>query len=239
MKATDSRQRTVPVTWATSARTISPESLTGLASTLATTGTAGGFTATSASACAMTSAAGCISAQWNGAETGSIIELEPEQRRHGAGADRHRLLHGATADAHETCGIGDRERAGGGKRRIFAERMTGHELRVARETDARLGFQHSHRRERDRHQCRLRVLGERQRLGRPFPDDLGELLAERRIHLLEDLPRRRKGVGQRLAHADRLAALPREYESDRHAPNSLEWRMFLSANRFPLRRDMR
>ena len=28
-----------------------------------------------------------------------LVEVEPQQRRHGAGADRHRLLHGAAADA--------------------------------------------------------------------------------------------------------------------------------------------
>src|SRR5262249_24338287 len=73
MNATDSRQRTVPVTCATSARTMSGGSLTGLTSTLATTGTTGRFIATVASAAAIASAAGCISAQWKGAETGSIM----------------------------------------------------------------------------------------------------------------------------------------------------------------------
>ena len=49
-----------------------------LASTLATTGTTGGLTDTFASASAITSAAGCINAQWNGADTGkSIARLAP------------------------------------------------------------------------------------------------------------------------------------------------------------------
>src|ERR1043166_6403923 len=73
MKATTSRQRTVPVTCATSDVTISAGSLTARASTLATSGTAGGFTVTVASAFAIASAGGCISAQWNGADTGSSI----------------------------------------------------------------------------------------------------------------------------------------------------------------------
>ena len=73
MNSTDSRQRTVPVTCSTKHRTMTAGSLTGCASTLATSGTRGGLTATSASAAAIASAAGCISAQWNGAETGSII----------------------------------------------------------------------------------------------------------------------------------------------------------------------
>ena len=45
-----------------------------------------------------------------------------------------------------------------------------------------------------------------------------ELVAERRIDLVEHLPRRREIRRQRLAHADRLAALARKHESDRHAP---------------------
>src|SRR5260370_1096299 len=171
MKATDSRQRTVPVTWDTSARTISPGSLTGLASTLATTGATGGLTATAASACAMASAAGCISAQWKGAETGSSMA-------------RRAPLPLAISPP----------RAAAGPR-----------------------LRHPRGRKGPRHQRRLRILGERERLGRPVPDHLGELLAERRVDLVEDRACRRKGVGERLAHADRLAALARKYESDRHS----------------------
>src|ERR1039458_142150 len=73
MTATDSRQRTVPVICAMSAATISAGSLIGLASTFATTGTSGGLMLTFASACAITSAAGCIKAQWKGADTGSSM----------------------------------------------------------------------------------------------------------------------------------------------------------------------
>src|SRR5215813_2956515 len=73
MYATDSRQRTVPVTCAINARRISPGSRTGLASTLATTGTDGTLIETLAKASAIASAAGCISAQWKGADTGRII----------------------------------------------------------------------------------------------------------------------------------------------------------------------
>ena len=50
----------------------------GFATTFATSGTAGGFTVTLPSACAMASAAGCMSAQWKGAETGnSMARLAP------------------------------------------------------------------------------------------------------------------------------------------------------------------
>ena len=73
MKATDSRQRTVPVTCSTKAATISCGSPSGRTRTLATTGTTGRRIGTAASASRITSAAGPISAQWNGAETGSSI----------------------------------------------------------------------------------------------------------------------------------------------------------------------
>ena len=112
---------------------------------------------TSASAFAIASAAGCISLQWNGADTGSSIArlaplvlaissarstaalspetttcppplslaawqtwpcaaslgdrhrrliVEAEQRRHGADADRHRLLHRKAAGAQQPRGVG-------------------------------------------------------------------------------------------------------------------------------------
>ena len=96
--------------------------------------------------------------------------------------------------------------------------MAGDERRVALEIDPGLGLQHAHGRKRHRHQRRLRILGERQRLGRPFPHDRGELVAERVVDLVEHRARRRKGVGQRLAHADRLAALARKHEGCRHRP---------------------
>ena len=73
MKATDSRQRTVPVTCSIRPRMICAGSVTGPAVTLAISGTTGGLIVTLASASAITSAAGCISAEWNGADTGSSI----------------------------------------------------------------------------------------------------------------------------------------------------------------------
>src|SRR5215470_16107613 len=95
--------------------------------------------------------------------------------------------------------------------------MAGHESRVAREINARLCFQYAHGRERHRHECGLCVLRQRQRLGRPFPDDARELLAECRIDLLEHRTCRRKGVGESLAHTYRLTALARKYESEGHS----------------------
>ena len=134
-----------------------------------------------------------------GRDGGGLLEIDAEQRGHGARADRHRLLHGAAADAHAAgqhrrC----RQRTRRRQRRILAERMTGDELRVAREIDAGLGFEHPHGRERYRHQRGLRILRQRQGLGRPFPDDLGELLAERLVDLFEHPARRREGLRKAL-----------------------------------------
>ena len=80
-----------------------------------------------------------------------------------------------------------REGAGRGERRIFAERMAGDELRVALEIEAGFRLQHAHGGERHRHQRRLRVLGERERLGRAFAHDGAELVAERLVDLVEHL----------------------------------------------------
>ena len=175
--ATDSRQRTVPVTCSTRRRRISSGSVIGDASTLATSGAAGGLMVTPANAFAIASAAGCISAQWNGADTGSSMArlapfvfaistarstaaLSPEtttcppplslaawhtwpwaaslrppspphSRDRAARPSRRRRPGPPSASqaarAQQPRGIADGEAAGRCQRRIFAERMAGHE----------------------------------------------------------------------------------------------------------------
>ena len=147
---------------------------------------------------------------------GGVLERQSEQSRHRAFADRNRLLHREPARAQKPRGIAHRNRAGGGERGIFTERMPGDEFGVAFEIEAGFGFQHADHRDRHRHQAGLGVLGERQLLDRAVPQDRRELLAERGIHLLEHRARRREGVGQGLAHADGLAALARKRESRGH-----------------------
>ncbi len=63
------------------------------------------------------------------------VEFEPEQRRHGALPDRHGALHGIAANPQQPGRIGDGQAAGGGERRIFAERMAGDESRVPLEIE--------------------------------------------------------------------------------------------------------
>ena len=144
------------------------------------------------------------------------LVFEAEQGRHRPLPHRNRLLHGVAADAQQPRRIGDREAAGGGERRIFAERMAGDEGGVALQVEAGLGLQHAHGRQADGHEGRLGVRGEGELLGRPLPDEARQLLRQGRVHLVEDGPGLRKGLGQRLAHADGLAALARKDECARH-----------------------
>jgi hypothetical protein len=46
---------------------------------------------------------------------------------------------------------------------------------------------------------------------------MAELLAKRRVDFLEHEARGRKGLGQSLAHTDRLTALAGKNESERHS----------------------
>ena len=57
----------------------------------------------------------------------AVVEVEAEQRRHGALADRHRRLHRLAAQLQQPRGVGEAERAGRGQRGIFAEGMAGDE----------------------------------------------------------------------------------------------------------------
>ncbi len=126
-----------------------------------------------------------------------VAKFKPDQRRHGALADGNRLLHGEPAHPQQPRRVGDRERARCGERRIFSERMPGHKSRVALEIDAGFVFEHAHRGERHRHQRRLRVFRQRQRIARTIPDRVAEPLAQRRVDLLEDPRARSENVSAR------------------------------------------
>jgi len=126
------------------------------------------------------------------------VELNPDERSHGASAHGDGLLHGPAADAQEAGRIGNGQGLSGRKRRIFPKRVTGNEGRIATEIDTGLRFKRAKRGERDCHQRRLRILGEGERLGRPIPHRVAELLPKRRVDFLKDPARRRKGFGQSL-----------------------------------------
>src|SRR5690348_8464006 len=94
--------------------------------------------------------------------------------------------------------------------------MAGDKGRIARKIQSGLRFQHTYNRKRYGHESGLRVFGERKRFGRPFENRGTKLTAKCGIHFLEYEPRRREIRGQRLAHSDSLAALPRKNERNRH-----------------------
>ena len=216
----------------------------------------------------MASAAGCISAQWKGAETGSSmarlapfalaistarstaalspghdhlaaaivvrrladlalrglrgdrrgrVEVEPEQRRHGAGADRHRLLHGAAADAQKPRGVGNATALPAAASAEYSPSEWPATKAASRARSRPASASSTRNAASDTAisaGCAFSVSVSVS--AGPSHIDRRELLAERVVDLVEHLPRRRKSLGQALAHADRLAALAGKYESRRH-----------------------
>jgi hypothetical protein len=231
---------------------------------LAISGTDGASTLARPSASLIASAAGRISEQWNGAETGSaiarftpgdrpggagnhhlaaaivvgdldglrprrpavlgldhgrfladrarLIEIDPDQRRHAALAGRHRLLHRHAAQTQQARGVGDAQAAGGGQRGIFPERMARHHGGLVGQHQPALALQHPQHRERHRHQRRLRVLGQGELLDRAGEHQLGELLLQRVVDLLEHGAGGRERGREVPSHAGELASLTREDE---------------------------
>src|SRR5579859_2554502 len=94
--------------------------------------------------------------------------------------------------------------------------MARDEGRVLGNREAGFAFQHTHGGERDRHQRRLGIFRQLQGLAWTVPDDVRQLLTERRIDLGEYRTRRRKSLRERLAHSDRLGTLTRKGECCRH-----------------------
>ena len=84
------------------------------------------------------------------------------------------------------------------------------------EIHALLGIERAQGGEAHGHQGRLGVGGQLQLRGIALEHQGRELLAERRVDLLENRARRRKGVVKSLAHADSLRALARKEKCDRH-----------------------
>ena len=79
-----------------------------------------------------------------------------------------------------------------------------------------IGLKRPNNRKAYRHQGRLRVLGKGQLGLGALPHQLREILSERCIDFRKDIARSGTGSGKRLAHADRLAALPGKNERNRH-----------------------
>ena len=144
------------------------------------------------------------------------LDVEAEQRRHRPDADRHRLLHRLAAALDEPGGIADRQRARRRQRRILAERMTGDIGGVTPDVEAAVAFEHADDREARRQQRRLRVLGQHQLAFRTLEHQPRQMLRQRVVDFVEQIARRREGLGERLAHAGRLRSLSGKDESPFH-----------------------
>ena len=144
------------------------------------------------------------------------LKVETEQCSHGARADGNGLLHRKTTGAQQPRRIGKAEAVSRRQRRIFAKRMAGDIGSIPADGKSGFGFQDAERRNRDRHQSRLRILGKLQRLCRAVPNDGRQPIAKGRVDLVEHSSCHRKRIRERLAHADGLGALPRKSKCCRH-----------------------
>ena len=160
-----------------------------------------------------------------------LCEIGAEQRSHGAGAHRHRLLHGFAPQAQQARRIAQRQAAGGGERRVLAQRMAGDEGCAIEQPPIALGLERANDRNRDRHERGLRVTGERELALLAPEHEPRERLAERLIHLLKHPAGSRKGIVKIAAHANRLRTLSRKDDGRRHAGDSC---VFAIPTRAPL-----
>ncbi len=114
--------------------------------------------------------------------------------------------------------VGEVERPGRGKRRIFAKAVAGDEMRGLGKVDAAFAGQRPEHRKRMRHNRRLGILGELQFVVGTLAHQLEEVLAESLVDFAEHVASGRAGLAERIAHADRLAALPRKKECAHRNP---------------------
>ena len=142
-----------------------------------------------------------------------FFHIGAEQCGHRALADRDSGLHRPTAQFEQPGSIRQRESARGAERGIFAEAVTRDEISLFCKRDAALAFEHAKDGYGVGHDRRLRVFGEHQLVLGPFAHYAAKVLAQRLVHLFEDLARSGACVGKVCAHAHFLAALSRKYES--------------------------
>jgi hypothetical protein len=143
-----------------------------------------------------------------------------ENGGHGAGPVDPGAVHQLSAAADEASGARERERA---------RRMIGGELaeRVAgggADAGGKLIARHRPHCGTVGEQRRLRVVGERQLVGRPVETESAQRDAERLVDTLEHLPGCRKGVGEVAAHAGLLGALAGKEEDDVHGSDAAQKR---------------
>ena len=139
-----------------------------------------------------------------------LFDVGSEQGRHAALADRHRLLHRQAAQFQQ---FGGRRQVQGprrAQRAIFAEAVAGDIAAQIFQRLAAVFFHDPQGRDGIGHDRRLRIFGQGQFFGRAFAHQLEQILLQRVIDFLENFAGGAAGLGKRLAHADRLAALSRK-----------------------------
>jgi hypothetical protein len=141
-----------------------------------------------------------------------LFDIRAQQRRHRAFADRDSRLHRLPAQFQQARRRGEIERFRPAQRRIFAQRVPGDIIALIGQAKPALLFQYAQRRDGIRHDRRLRVLGQCQITLWPVAHDTEQMLAQRLVDFLKHMFRMAARLRQRLAHADRLAALPRKDE---------------------------
>ena len=106
------------------------------------------------------------------------------------------------------------ERAGGGERRVFAERVPSHDFHPVGQAHAPL-LEDAHRGQRHRHQRGLRVFRERQRLQRPLEHDARETAGPEPRRPLRRRPAPRRAPWQAPLPCRRLGFPVREIRTRR------------------------
>ena len=141
-----------------------------------------------------------------------LFHIRAQQSRHRSDSHRHSRLHGLTAQLQQPRRGRQIKSTGGTESRVFAETVTGHELRLVRQPDPAFLFQHAQRCNCIGHDRGLGIFRKSQLIFRAFGHQAEKLLPQRIVDFFENLPGNHAGIGQRLAHADRLATLPRKNE---------------------------
>ena len=115
------------------------------------------------------------------------LDIETEQSSHRPLAERHGLLHRASAEFDEARRIGDRDRACCRQGRVFAEGMTRDvgDMPAKHETAFRL--ENPNHREARRQQRGLGVFGQDEIAFRPFEHQAREVLRQRLVDFLEEV----------------------------------------------------
>ena len=139
-----------------------------------------------------------------------LFDVRAQQRSHRTFAHRHGGLHRLTAQLEQARGGGDVERLDRTESAIFAQRMARDIVALVADRKAAFLLHHAQRGDGVGHDRGLSILRQGQVAVRPFHHDAEQMLRQGVIDLLKQRLRRRAGVRQSLAHAHRLAALPRK-----------------------------